>query len=205
MNSLEVDKKDLKVMGLDLSGKTGWSLFDGSGKLLNSGSLKKTTPKDIKTPYPWNFKMAADAVADEIIELIKKHKPNVIVVEESNSSKARYSQKILEFIHKSFLDKIVDFSFVRVYYINTISWRSSLGLAATKEDKKNNRLVNKAKAEGKTKKEVGLKGKITHKHRSVRFVNATFGLSLKMKDNDAADAICIAMAFIKGVDICEGK
>lgn len=82
--------------------------------------------------------------------------PKTIVIEETNKSKARYPQKCLEFIHKSLLSLLEDTRF-EVVYLNTSTWRKTLGQHATKEDIKNNAKVNKAKKEGKSKRELGLK------------------------------------------------
>jgi hypothetical protein len=49
-------------------------------------------------------------------------------------------------------------------------------------DKKNNKLVREGKK----------RGKVTSKHLSVRWANEKYSLSLKIKDNDIADALAIA-------------
>jgi hypothetical protein len=52
---------------------------------------------------------------------------------------------------------------------------------------------------------LGIKGKVTKKHLSVRWVNETFGFNMKVKDNDICDAVCLGSAYIKGCKVCDGK
>ena len=75
-------------------------------------------------------------------------------------------------------------------------WRKILGLKMSKEDRKNNAKVNKANREGKSKKELGLRGRVTVKHLSINFSNSFYGLNLKIKDNNQSDAIGLASAWI---------
>ncbi len=142
-------------------------------------------------------------MAMTIMDLIVKLNPDEIVIEETNKGKNRYTQKILEFTHKAVLIELSGCSF-KLSYISTSIWRNKLGQKASKEDIKNNKLVNKANREGKSKKSLGLTGKITPKHRAIRHVNETFNLNLKMKDNDKADAICLGEAYLAGAEICDG-
>jgi hypothetical protein len=70
--------------------------------------------------------------------------------------------------------------------MDTSEWRKIVGLWMSKEDKKNNRQVSIGKK----------RGKITKKHLSVRMVNEKFNKSLKLKDNDEADAILLGLAYV---------
>lgn len=194
----------MKLLALDLSTKSGYALFE-DGVLTGFGVL--TAKKKVAEfgKYPFNYVIAADWMANKINdELISKINPDVVVIEQTNSARNRFSQKILEFIHKSVLSLLQNTN-IKVYYISSSIWRRTLGLGATKEDKKNNSLINKAAKQGKSKKELGLKGKITPKHRAIRFVNETYNKDFKMKDNDLVDAICLGEAFLRGATICNGK
>jgi hypothetical protein len=101
----------------------------------------------------------------------------------------------------------------KTFYIDTSTWRSVLGQKASKEDKKNNALINKLKKQSKTlkefnkkKKDLGLKGTRGVKHRSIDFVNNLYPeLNLKMKSNDVADALALGLAYLAGCKISEGK
>jgi hypothetical protein len=139
-------------------------------------------------------------------------RPDVVVVEETNPSgrAGRYSQKCLEFLHCAFLLTIPEN--YKVVYISTSKWRSALQIKLSKDDRKNNSLVNQAKKAAKIsntsvfakKAALGVKGKVNWKHLSVRFVNEKYNTSFKMKDNDVADSICLGLAYINGAPHCVG-
>jgi hypothetical protein len=69
-------------------------------------------------------------------------------------------------------------------YMDPSEWRKIVDLKLSKADKDNNKAVKKKEK----------RGKITRKHLSVRMVNEKFGKSLKIKDNDEADAILLGFA-----------
>lgn len=111
----------------------------------------------------------------------------------------------MEFQHKAILDLLEPTRYNgKTFYISTSVWRNALGQKASKEDVKNNSKVNKLKKLGlstkefnKKKKELGLKGKINAKHRSLAFVNNLYPeLGLLQKDNDQADAICLGLSYL---------
>jgi hypothetical protein len=213
------------VLALDISTKTGFAVLDQDLKLITKGLVK--LPKKISEYgiYPWSYIIATEDIADSLIELIVDYKPDFIVIEETNGSRARYTQKVLEFLHASFLVKYKKagldswtsdpdstfWNLDKVKYVNSSEWRKVLGLLMSKQDKKNNQTLNKAKRNAENsglaldKTALGIKGKVTKKHLSVRYVNEKFGLFLKIKDNDIADAICLGTAYIKGAKVCDGK
>lgn len=200
------------VLALDISTKTGWSLIhkeegqDEQVSIGHYGRLVAEKSVDEWGEYPFNYLKLADHMAKRICELVQEHSPDFIVIEETNKGKNRYTQKMLEFIHCKLLDRLADTKYANtVNYVNTSDWRKSLGIYMTKEDKKNNAKVNKAKRQGKSKKELGLKGKITRKHIAVRLVNDKYGTNFKQKDNDTAEAICIGLAFCNDIPVCDGK
>lgn len=138
--------------------------------------------------------------------LVKQVQPNIVVIEETNLGRNRYSQKQLEWIHYQVLNSIRSFE-CAVFYVNTSDWRRKLGTTLTKEDKKLNAKVRKLKKSGDKEglRKLGVRGKIGKKHVAIRFVNAYYNLQLRMKDNDVADAICIGSAYLLGVATCDGK
>jgi hypothetical protein len=200
----------MKVLALDVSTKSGWAVFE-EGKLTRHGLIQN--PKTILEygPYPWNYLIATETMAQRLLELAWKELPDVIVIEETNKSRQRYSQKALEFIHCGILHRLAKETRIKVFYINSSEWRKVLGQAMSKEDKKNNRKLNTEKGlatiTGRKldKAALGIKGKVTKKHLSVRWVNETFGFDMKVKDNDICDAICLGSAYIKGCKVCDGK
>jgi len=195
----------MKVLSLDVSTKTGWAVFNNK-KLIDTGVI--VNPKSVLEygQYPYCYIYSTRSVIKQIASLVDIHEPDTIVVEETNKGKNRYTQKVLEFLHCSLLLELENTPYSdKIKYVNTSDWRKTLNVYLTKDDKKNNSKVYKAKKQGKTKKEVGVKGKINKKHVSVRVANTLFNLTLKQKDNDIADAILLGAAYIEGVSICDGK
>lgn len=180
---------------------------------LEFGTIKTDKPVYDYGPYPWNFYTVSQTLAQEMYSLVKKHKPDVVVIEETNLGRNRMSQRQLEWIHCCVMTALVDEVKLPVVYLSSSAWRQALGLVLTKEDKKNNAKLSKAKKLAATggssiheaKKKVGVKGKVNHKHLSVRYVNEHFGLNLKMKENDIADAICVATGYYLGARHSTGE
>jgi len=200
----------MRVLSLDASTKSGWALFV-DGKLTDSGALTPVKIEDFnvnKDPqlsphYPYNIFDGARQVSVLVHELLMKCSPvDVVVVENTNKGKNRHTQRFLEFMHFCILGMLRSVKQPMVY-MDTSEWRQIMGLAATKEDKKSNAKLSKAKrvalAAGVKldKKTLGIKGKINVKHRAVRMVNEQYGKKLKMKDNDEADAILMGEAYCR--------
>lgn len=212
------------ILAFDLSTKTGWCLVD-----LSPLEVYYNTNKDIvcrvrvrlgkllsndnqACPYPENYLRRAESIAQGVRRVIANSKPDLVVIEETNGSRSRYTQKMLEYIHYAVLQEIRGLGLMgSVRYINTSSWRAMLGLNLSKDDKKRNARLARGLRSGKTKKDLGIKGKINKKHLAVSYTNDRLvSLTLKMKDNDVAEAMCIAIATAKGiydgrVSFCDGK
>ena len=119
--------------------------------------------------YPWNYVRASQQVADALAALVDKYSPDVIVIEETNKSRARYSQKALEFIHCAFLKLMYDrVPSPTVAYISSSEWRKTLCQGLSSDQKSANKRLSKAKSlaqrNGETldKKELGIAGKISY-------------------------------------------
>ena len=208
-----------RILALDVSSKTGFSVLDVEEtedkipigiSLVQFGLVKMPVPLDEAGIYPWNYIEASKRMGQVLAKLVSDIKPRVVVVEETNRGKQRYSQKLLEFLHSALLTHIsLDTEAPAVFYLSTSEWRSSLGIRLSKEDKKANQKLSKAKkasVDGKIdRKALGVRGKLTPKHLAVRHVNKRFGLQLKLKDNDVADSICLGEAFALGSRPCTGN
>lgn len=204
----------MKVLGLDISTNTGWSILEGSNEpsLVQYGTISLSGTIKEYGVYPKNFITAASIVSTNILHLIDTTKPDIIVIEETNKTSSygnRYSQKILEFIHCLVILGLVSRKVLPIY-INSSEWRKILGIHMSKNDKKNNSIINKLNKLDKIesnikKKKLNLRGKITKKHLSVKFVNETFNTSFKLKDNDIADSICLALSYLYGARSCTGE
>lgn len=219
----------MKALGLDISTKAGWAVLTDSGEggppvLGNYGLIQKEKTAIEYGAYPRGYRLAAKFLADELIVLVRRYRPDVVVVEETNQGKNRYTQKLLEWIHLYFQQAWdSDPEFVGIQepkYISTGVWRHALGLKKPPDAKKNDRLLRKAKdaalkvatdgtpayrkALNDEKKRLGIKGKWNKKMLAVNYVNDVFGLSMKLKDNDSAEAICLVLAHLSGAPVCDG-
>lgn len=214
----------MRLLCLDLSLHCGWAVLDeaigGKVTLVDHGTIhyKGNSAKSMSENYPWSYLDISREQIENISPLwMSKFKPNAIIVEETNKGKNRYSQKILEFLHHELLTRLHDFKSLgnykvhyKVHYLDTSHWRSILGIWMSKEQKKVNAKISKAKREGgdvearKVKKALGVRGKTNKKHIAIEHANTTFDLKLKMKENDAADAICLGLAYFKGATPSNG-
>lgn len=194
-----------RLLALDLSTSTGWALLqrqEPQPVLLGYGIVAEgPSVKD----YPWSYLERTERLAERIQQLVDAHKPDRILIEETNRSKNRYSQKMLEFIHRAVLDCLVGRG-IPVHYINTSAWFSTLNLRLTDMDRKKNSLLSKARRSGESldKKALGIRGRITRKHLSIRFVKDTYGIDLQVQEDDIADAICQGVAYYRGAPLCDG-
>jgi hypothetical protein len=204
----------LRVLALDLSSSTGYAILEGEPdsipKVLRSGTIvcPDADPR-YAGHYPWALRNRCAKMVDAIemgVGVTTLSSVDHIVIEETNLGRNRYSQKMLEWIHLNVLHLLASYG-ATVWYINTSDWRRKLGTTLTAEDKKLNAKVRKLKKSGDKAglKALGVRGKIGKKHVAVRFVNQTYNLGLKLKDNDQADAICLGVAYFLGVSTCDGK
>lgn len=212
---VDIDAPLLKngtVFALDLSTKTGFAYLGYSNTREEYWCVAgRVTAPAINKPYPYDFVDRADTIATELLNtraMAGMGNLACIVIEETNGSKSRYAQKMLEFIHSAVLREYRNGPMV--HYINSSDWRKVMGIQLTKEQKKQNQTLTKKLREGKTKKEIGIKGKITKKHLALNYVNSTFLEQFKVKDNDVAEAICLGLAYGKditkyGFRYCDGK
>lgn len=193
-----------KVLSLDISTKTGWAFFVSSPEkftLIDYGKIDQ-----IHTPegqYPSSFITWSHMCVEKILEVVKKFKPDVLVIEETSAgSKAIYTQKILEWIHFLIAKFIVDTG-LKVRYILTEEWRRETGCLMSKEESKRNKAVKKYKLKNRTKIAYGEDGKrigkITRKHVNIRRANEVFGAflsePLRKKDEDTADSLLLGYAY----------
>ncbi len=189
-----------KVLSLDVSSKTGFSVQEVSLQgcvLLEYGLLGPYSKPD--APYPSDYLAWSLIISEKIIEKINQVNPDVIIIEEtSKGSKNHLSQKILEWTHRLLAEYFVTNNLVYHYY-QTGEWRQAVGAKMTKEEKKRNALSNKIKkttGQVRAKDENGkIIGKVSKKHVNVRIANELYGLKLKVKDNDKADAILLCRCY----------
>lgn len=223
-----------RVLSLDISTHAGWALLEQLGdgekpttfaypsnvespnRLLRFGNIvaTETVTEKLKTMgYPWAYLAVARDMAQKFFDLIVETQPTEVVIEETNLGKNRYSQKTLEFLHCALLDALLRHGRgdLKVAYVSSAFWRSNLGCTLSKDDKKANARLAKAKRVAREYgrkpdlKKLGVRGKVNKKHVALRFVNERHSLEFKVKDNDIADAICLGTAYLNGAALCDGS
>lgn len=192
------------ILALDISTKTGWALFDTTQPdlLIETDVVdwKEKSPLSLKYKgknHPTDFLWFVNRYTKELIMTIAQYNPDVIVTEQTNKGRNRWSQKLLEWIHYVICNNFPD-----ILYIDTSEWRKILGIRLSKDEKKTNRRITKANREDKAlaeqegRKKKIVKGKTDTKKLAIRYAEERFGLSMMVKDNDQADAICIGMSYM---------
>jgi len=189
----------MKILSLDISTKTGYCVLEIDNEkynLIESGTIKQQEKP--KLDYPDDYLMWGNNCANDIINIIKKHNPDHLVIEEtSKGSKNNFSQKILEFIHYLVGKYIVENKIPRTYYF-TEQWRRICGCVMNDAEKAQGKSVRTQRKDGiKVAKNLEGKriGKITRKHVNVRRANEIFNLNLILKNEDQADSLLLAYAY----------
>lgn len=187
-----------RILSLDVSTKTGWAFAissDSGIKLEDYGTIPQIHQPD--GDYPSNYVMWAYKCFAEIIRLIEKYSPEVLVIEDtSKGSKNAMSQKILEWTH-FLLAQYIRSSKVKSVYLMTEQWRREIGCQMSKEEKLRNKEVRTYKKKHKTVIAYDINGKRTgligRKHVNIRRVSEIFAgqlkKPLKRKDEDLADGL----------------
>lgn len=196
--------KPERVLGLDLSTKTGYALINSSDEgmvLEDYGQVPKIECPD-EEPYPGSYITWAYMCYYKVEELIEKYQPDALVVEEVTKSKNPFSQKILDYLH-FLVGKYIQETGIKNVYLQTGEWRSEVGSYMNAAEKKRNKEVREYKKKNKTNIAYDINGKrigvIGKKHVTIRLVNDSFKdqlrAPLKRKDEDSADAISLTWAY----------
>lgn len=215
----------VRVLALDPSSKLGWSVMqsdqpfslDSEVELIDYGLIQLPKLEEFGD-YPLSYVYAANEMFERIFDgaFLKNDDDltiDAVLFEEIQLSRgSRYAQKWLGILHGLMMNHFHEsFPNLGIHCIDPVQWRKTLGIKLTKEDRDNNKRLKEAasiaRAQGKKldKSKLGVTGKISNKHLSVRWVNDNFNLDLRMKDNDTADAICIGAAYLRGAKLSNGK
>lgn len=206
----------MKLLALDLSTKTGAAVLqegeDGGVAVARRERIALEKAAHEFGPYPENLLRATEVIAAQVCAFVEEENPDKIVIEETNLGKNRYSQKILEFIHRAVLERLRLAGLLdRVYYVSSSEWRKALAIKLNSAQRAQNTILSRAKRRAAEKgvkldkKALGVTGKVTQKHIALAYVNERFPeLELKMKDNDIADAIALGCAYLAGAKLCDG-
>jgi len=208
----------MRILSLDISSSTGWALLDtelGPSSLEHGSIVLPERARDY-AEHPWGYYEAALDLARLLMLRISSFRPNldVVVVEETNGARNRFTQKFLEYCHFAFLHAFMDEyegESLKLVYLNTSEWRKVTDTRLSKEEKNQNAKLSRHKRKAKSngakldKKALGIAGKITIKHVAIRRVKELYGIDLLCKQDDDADAILLVHAYINGAKPCTGS
>jgi len=213
----------LKILSFDLALKTGYAVLDGD-VLVDYGMFqyqvenwKANLTKYTQYPddFPLNLIKVSRLIAANAHSLKAKHKPDLIVIEDTSRGRSRTTQKLLEFIHYAVFEALHLDQPCKTIYLTNKCWRDLTGCYANDEERRLNSKIGGLKR--KRRKELGQRsdlteeerrnilnsgvkvdGKVTGrkktKHFSIRVVEEQFGIKLAHKEDDIADALLLAKA-----------
>ncbi len=203
----------MKWLALDPSSRTGYAIFEGSS-LLEYGLIEKEIKNfkfdvsnytQLPPDYPMNFIEATSCMAKEIMLIVKNHDIKWVVMEHTESSMHRFSQRYLEWLHMGLVLSFAKAKIPMQYLLNS-DWRKAAKcyLKDWPEYDKHNKEVRKLKKKA-TPTKSGAKvaknedGKIVtiidQKKLSMLVASKYVGKTI---DNDnTSDAILLGVASLK--------
>lgn len=183
----------MKVLSIDASSHTGWAIID-DGKLISYGKIDIPCQNH---DWPLGIHGWAKDISEKIFHLIDTTECDKIIIERANSSKFRDSQNVLDWLHFSLIDKLIDEGYYsKLLYRDSTLWRKLVGIKLSKEQKKQNQKISKSNKEGTIFKIDGKrKGRITKKHLAILKVKELFNIDFKLNQNDIAEAILLGYSY----------
>lgn len=182
------------VLGIDASYKsTGWAVVKDN-KLIKYDKILHEIGE--------SFGDFLCRFSKQIINIIKKYKVGVVVLEDLNFTSNFTTAKILLRIQGVIICNVKTCCSIDVEIIHNVKWRSILGIKKPNNVKKVIRLIsgkNKSKYVVKDKKILINGKKVLNdiKLSTILYVNNNYSLNLDYKDNDISDAIAIATSWFK--------
>lgn len=203
--------KDFTVFSVDLSAHCGWAVLkryeDGKIELVECGQIDVTVENfdvnkdpNLQSGYPWNIITAAKRMAEKCMETSYPYMADQWVLENTVKGRNRHTQRLLEWYHYALLEEVQRHKGLdgKLVYMDPSQWRKILDLRLSKDQKRSNAKLYRAKKLGKSKKDVGIRGKFTTKHLSVAFCNQHYpNRDWLQKDNNIADAVAMGTAFLR--------
>ena len=207
--------KPKKLLSLDISTHTGWSLFEEPNELVTYGAYDTPikeykaeirTFRDYPASYPSNFVNASLMQANAVAALLDEHKPDLVVIEEVNKARQRFSQKALEWAHFTVVQLLISRN-QPFRYLTTSCWRKVVKcyLNEWPEYRRYNGKVSRAKKNSLPTRSGAIVAKIdgkivssiNQKKLSVLLVNQHFGLDFALSEDDVCDSINMGRAAIE--------
>jgi hypothetical protein len=210
----------MDILSLDLSTKTGWAFFSDN-KLVKVGTFThkvvdyKSEIKiwtDIPKAYPYNILNMAQTVAEACVQLWFQLGQPYIVVEHTEGSSHRISQRTLEWIHYAVYNRLHNYALVsgvdKFKYVLNSDWRKATNcyISQWPEMQKFNKEVAKAKKKATPNKAgarvAKIDGKIVSKwdakKLSIYIAKKNYpDMADQITTDDIADAINMGHAAIK--------
>jgi hypothetical protein len=122
----------MKWLALDPSSRTGYAIFEGSS-LLEYGLLTKeingfksdvSNYTQLAPEYPMNYIEATSCMAKDIMTIIKDHGIEYVVLEHTESSMHRFSQRYLEWLHMALILSFAK-NKIKFQYLLNSDWRKA--------------------------------------------------------------------------------
>ena len=184
MSSLKAVKLTLMtkkvIIGLDLSTtSSGYSILDLQGNIVEAGNIVPIKYSGhTKDKYPKSTLLKARSIADQITPLVldafSRYEVVQLVVEEISLHRSIVTAKALTFVHAFiFMDCIEHLDVLTM--LGPGEWRGKNGINV------------QVKSRTKVK---------DHKQPIIDFINDRYGISLGYDENDTAEAIAIALAYL---------
>lgn len=158
-----------KLLSLDTSSsKTGWAYFEAA-KYIKSGVIDFDT-KEHKKKYKDNSDERVEDMCLAVLDLLKKIKPDIIVVEKLNVSRNMNAVRVLSKVIGAVYTYYILSDDCSYFEIQPTQWRSQLDMQS------------------------GRKKRDELKQLSVEYVKNTLGIDVA---DDEADSICAGIGYIK--------
>lgn len=160
--------------------------------------LEKYDPSN----HPKDFISYVEDYIDQLISEIRARNwwidLDILLLEQTNKGRDRWRQKLLEWLH-FYLCKTMGYKHFEIKYIDTMTWRKILGIKVSRKAQRENKKIREFNKEAKKKGETMIQGITKDKDVAIEFCENNFNLTMKKKDHNVADAICLGYAWLKQV------
>lgn len=163
-----IDKKTRLISFDSSSSKTGWAIFDNA-EYKKSGIINLDT-NECRKKYKGNSDKRIEDMCLSIIDLLKKYKPDIIVIEKLNVGRNMVVTRCLSKIIGAVYCYSILNNDVFYYEIQPSQWRSQIGIQSSKRKREE------------------------YKRLSIQYVKDSFNIDVS---DDEADAICAGVGYIK--------
>lgn len=204
--------KNNLIIAIDLSTKPGVAIFS-NGQLKYTGTCFNDKTVEDFGKYPNNYIKFVKYTIEKLLKYVQTLGYNwnnfdKIILEETTSSRNNYSQKKLEFLHYEFLLTFDNLK-GKIVYIRSEVWKRITNAKMSKEEKSVNAKIYRLKRQlGKKVVRKDIHGnsirKVTRHDSYIRRCNELFDTKFGRKEEDAAAACLLGLAFLQNAPVCDG-